>query len=417
MTDLTENLMLRRIDAERRFAAAAFVRYDQAIEQCGWLKPELFMDEAVRVFWREMLAHGDNTKAANEANIFGKLLLDSTDPEIFYGPGVLPYAEKVASEAWLYNVGAGLPDIVKGVAEGDMEATRRRLNELAGDTPQSFAAVPDAADIGTRFLASLEQENQSIMSGIGKIDYALGGFWKKNLYIICARPGVGKTAIELQCARNAAAQKQRVLFQSLEMSADDLWARMACGMVRIPYRDVIARRVKDADKEKIKDATHELMELYRGYLYIDDTPNVTSDQLWQRVASIKPDIVFTDHLRLFADKDKHLREDQRLGLISWNHKRIAKEFDVPIVAAAQLNRNLENRSDKEPTLSDLRDSGQIEENADVVLAIHRESKYVETPQEKSPADVLGLKFRNGPSSIKIRLTFDGLGQWFDDPQF
>ena len=191
-----------------------------------------------------------------------------------------------------------------------------------------------------------------------------------------------------------------------------LWARATCGVARIPYRDVISRRLDEKTKERLREINVELMEKYGIDLLIDETTGYTTAELWHKLALSRAKVLVVDHIRLFADEGEN--ETRRLGSITWNLKQIAKEFDIPVLALAQLNRQLESRTDKRPALSDLRDSGQIEENADLIFGLHRERLYLEAQTEKSPAELVVMKFRDGPAGFFKKLVFDGLGQWFYD---
>ena len=133
--------------------------------------------------------------------------------------------------------------------------------------------------------------------------------------------------------------------------------------------------MSDNEKQTLKDKASELMEVYRDNLVIDDRTDHTTDSIWHVVVSEQPDLVIVDHLRLLNDKDRWRSEVKRQGYISQRLKEIAKEFNCHMMVLAQLNRALENRPDKSPTLSDLRDSGEIEENADLVLGLHRPDFY------------------------------------------
>jgi replicative DNA helicase len=195
------------------------------------------------------------------------------------------------------------------------------------------------------------------------------------------------------------------------MASRALWARATCGVVRIPYRDILNKSITQDQDKRITEVNTELMDAYSDRLMIDDRAQTTQD-LWRKVANIKPDVIVVDHIRLFADRND--KEVKRLGEITWNLKKIAKEFDICVLALAQLNRQLEQRQDRHPTMADLRDSGEIEENADVILGLHRDKIYLEQPKEKTPADLVVMKFRDGPANQLIKLTFDGLGQWFDN---
>lgn len=412
MPDLITNVLTRQRDAEKMLAVASFVNPEGALEYAGWLSPDVLADGEVRQYWRTLLAEKDTTKAA---------LSVSTDFYIWLSGGISDYpglntytdiphlADQVAHEHWFAAVASRLSTLAKTVADNDYDRARMVIGEMESSSPKSGESLPDIADTGIEFLASLEADNRIVRSRIGKLDTAIAGWWRSCLTVLCARPRIGKTTLALQVARNATVDNHKVLFSSLEMSRKTLWARAVCGTARIPYRDVLAKRITEAQINDLININNSLIESYDGKLLIDDRPLSTSD-LWRLVAREKPDLLIVDHIRLLSDRADN--ETHRLGSITWNLKKLAKEFDIAVIALAQLNRQLEQRADKQPTLADLRDSGEIEENADMVLGLHRDMVYVESHKERSPAMIEVLKFRDGPSPIKIGLSFDGLGQWF-----
>ena len=412
---LSDNVLFRKYEAEKQLAIVAQVHPDLVLNQCGWIPDEMFSDERLRKFWHEFRATHDPVASAIAVSydFLAGLSVDSGNYYFTRDAGI--YGNKLAQENYLYRIAAErLGEITKAIAEGDAQQVQRIIDEVAAQPPNVVRSIPDASDLAIDFLASLDEEYTGVPAFVERFDLAYGGYWNGNLYIVAARPGVGKTAWIMQCARNAARNGRKVLVASIEMTSRDLWERMACGAARVNIRDLKSKRVTPEQRDLVIAKANNLMDIYHERLYIDARPVQTTDQLWQKVATMKPDIVFTDHLRLFSDYHKGEREDQRLGRISWAHKQIAKEFNIPVIAAAQLNRDAKARQDKRPTLTDLRDSGQIEENADVVIGLHREDQYIENKVVRSPAEFVCLKFRNGPDSL-INLEFDGLAQWFLAP--
>jgi replicative DNA helicase len=412
MTDMLQEIISRKREAENLFAGAAFLRPDLARENAGWLQASDIQDERVRKFWEEIKNGNDGPGAALAVgtDYLAEIAGVSCSEMVFFGASVHQYADRIAREQWFFAIGSRLGELAKTLYAGDLEKSQRIINDISSHIPKAANEIPDVADVGIDFVVGLNEENQTLFTGT-PLDKATGGLWRSNLSVLCARPRIGKTAFGFQIARNVAKQ-YRVLFVSLEMDQRSLWARAVCGVTRIAYRDVMARRVNEEQKERLIEANANLIDGYSGRLLIDDRPQSTSD-LWRKIASVQPDLVVVDHIRLLLDKNEN--EVRRLGEITWSLKQIAKEFDLHVMALAQLNRNPENRSgtDKRPALSDLRDSGQIEENADLVLGLHRDCACLEKQMEKTPADLLVLKFRNGPAELLIHLQFDGLAQWFE----
>jgi len=410
MTEITQEIMVRKLEVERLFAGAVFANPNVAIEDCGWITPELLSDSQVRQFWKVFTATKDTTKAALDVGT--EFLMDlATMQTAWYGNGLASYAEHIAREAWYYELATKLGPMARALSNDQVDEVVRLSGSFNGRALSSGKQIPDAADVGLDFITDLDNEPRITETGT-IIDEISGGLWNSTLTILCARPAIGKTTLAFQIARNISAGGKRVLFSSLEMSSRMLWARATCGVARIPYRDVISRRLDEKTKERLREINVELMEKYGIDLLIDETTGYTTAELWHKLALSRAKVLVVDHIRLFADEGEN--ETRRLGSITWNLKQIAKEFDIPVLALAQLNRQLESRTDKRPALSDLRDSGQIEENADLIFGLHRERLYLEAQTEKSPAELVVMKFRDGPAGFFKKLVFDGLGQWFYD---
>lgn len=413
MTDTLEmSVNERRQLSEQNFIACAFSSPDTARERCGWLSPEQFRDPKKGAFWKKILDGIDPAQAAVDLGFYdiSSWVLQA---ELFnYDPAVS--ANILVEESWLQSASESLPELARAIAEHRIDDIKNIMGVITKSSPGNGLALPDFADLALDFIASLDNDRSAVRTLIPTLDNAMGGLWRQALTIICARPSVGKTALAWQIARNVAENNHKVLFVSLEMHHNDLIARAVCGALRIPYQDVIAHRITADVAQQVRDKTVELIDLYQeNMVFIDATRKTTAD-VWRLAEQVKPDLVIVDHLRLLADSTKE-NEVKRQGMISENMKNIAKDFDCAAVVCAQLSRKSESRTgdDKRPTMADLRDSGEIEETADIVLGIHREKEYLEKPKERTPADVIVLKFRNGMANQVMHMVFDGMGQWFE----
>jgi KaiC/GvpD/RAD55 family RecA-like ATPase len=413
---LLDEVVLDRLrECEEYFAALVWREPDLALAECGWLNPARIHDQQIRQFWAEVISTKDSSTAALKSGLHEDLYRWSTraldEP---FGTRALTFAKRIQEESYLLDVSRRLPAMAVAVGQGDIEQIQRLSRENIDGLPLSEEKLPSAVDVGLQFIGNLEDERVTIPTHIIPLDNALGGLWRGTELVICSRPSIGKTALSWQIVRNIASNKQNVLFISLEMSSNNLWARAVCGAAGIPYRDVISNRLAPEDQErKVKQLFTEntkLIETYGDYLLIDDKTPKTSSEIWKLAAAHRPDVIIVDHIRLLADTTRE-SETKRLGVITWNLKQIAKEFNLAMVALAQLNRGLESRSDKRPTLADLRDSGEIEENGDIVIGLHRED--VDLQVQKMPCEAIILKFRDGPSALRVHMEFDGLRQWFD----
>jgi replicative DNA helicase len=224
---------------------------------------------------------------------------------------------------------------------------------------------------------------------------------------------MGKSTLAWQIARNVASQKMKAIFFSLEVSIPSMWAKAACGVCGLRWKDIRSGEATKDDLDRLVEATASLMQRYDDYLLIDDRVS-TSKTIWAAVEKHKPDLVVVDHLRLVADNGDN--ENNRLGEISQRLKDMAKSFNCQVLCLAQLNRNVENREDKRPILADLRESGKIEENADQILMLYRDDYYDQTEgkfKKTQPTELLIRKFRDDIMNNRITLTFDAEHQWFE----
>lgn len=236
---------------------------------------------------------------------------------------------------------------------------------------------------------------KGVPTGFAYLDNLLGGLQKSDLIILAARPSVGKTAFQLDIARHAVVQeKKTVAIFSLEMSNAQLMDRLLSMQVGVGLWDLRTGRIKDEFFPKISDAMGVLSE---SNLYIDDTPGISIMEIRSKARKLKLetglDLIIVDYLQLIVGNNREGRV-QEVSEISRYLKGIARELDVPLVALSQLSRAVEQRSDNAPMLSDLRDSGSIEQDADVVVFLSR----VGGEAENSDNRILSVsKHRNGPT--------------------
>lgn len=268
----------------------------------------------------------------------------------------------------------------------------------------------------------VEGENKGLTgvpSGFIDLDRYLGGFQKSDLIIIAARPSVGKTAFALSIARNVAVDYNiPVGFFSLEMSAQQLTLRLISSQTGIENHKI---RTGNINRNDLKAILTKMTKLSQAPLFIDDSPKINLVELRAKARRLKAEhnvgIIIIDYLQLI-DPPKAESREREISIISRTLKQIAKELDIPIIALSQLNRVVETRKDRRPQLSDLRESGSIEQDADVVLFIYRPEIYGiktwEGSQESTEgtAEIIIGKQRNGPTGsfrvvyLKDTLRFD-----------
>ncbi len=252
-------------------------------------------------------------------------------------------------------------------------------------------------------LFQLKGELDGVPTGFDDLDHLLTGLHGGELVIVGARPSMGKTSFGLNMTTQAAHRKKNIAIFSLEMPRSQLAMRMLCADARVDMQAVRHGTLRDEDWLSLSDA---LGPLSACGIYIDDTSGITPTQLRSRCRRLKMehdlDCVVVDYLQLMVSDGRAENRQNEVSEISRSLKAIAKELDVPVVALAQLSRAGAQRSDKRPILSDLRDSGAIEQDADVIMFLHREEYYNPETTDKNVAEVIVAKQRNGPlGTIKL----------------
>ena len=328
-------------------------------------------------------------------------------------------------------------------AESIIENTERSLFDLAerGSFSQSFIKFDKALD-QTIEMATLAMQNDQglvgVPTGLTELDKKLGGLHKSDLVILAGRPSMGKTALATNIAYNAAQnlskrqEKSAIAFFSLEMSSEQLSTRILSEQARIKSDDI--RRGKITEEE-INRYIETSRNIYNLPLYIDETPAITIATLSNRARRIKRlfglSLVVVDYIQLMrSNSSKNDNRVQEISEITQGLKALAKELSVPVLALSQLSRAVEQRDDKQPQLADLRESGSIEQDADVVMFVYREEYYLERKQPKlgsiehaewqskmndvnGLADIILGKQRHGPTGT-VKVEFEGIYTKFKD---
>ena len=262
--------------------------------------------------------------------------------------------------------------------------------------------VPDEV---SRIESNFEKKKEvlGITSGFVDLDKLTGGFQDADLILIAARPSMGKTALGLNIGFHAARSKVPTLFFSLEQPKEQLVQRLMASAGHINAWRLRTARLEQDDWDKLLD----ISAVVNGPLYIVDRPALTPMEIRARARRLKNKhgigLVVLDYLQLMREPKAKSRE-QEVGGISRALKALAKELSVPIIALSQLNRDLEKRPNKKPVLSDLRESGSLEQDADLVLFIYRDEVYNENTKDKGLAEIHLAKQRNGPTG-RINLAY------------
>lgn len=296
--------------------------------------------------------------------------------------------------------------------ENILEEAERKIFEITtkGDSQAEVASMRDLGEETiSRFIHLAENQNEvrGVSSGFKDLDNKLSGFQKSDLIILAARPSVGKTSLALDLARNAAVKSNvpTVIF-SLEMSKQQLVDRMLSAEAQVDGWKLRTGKLNmEEEIERLQEGMHKLMQ---APIFIDDKPANTVMNMRSVLRKLNHDkpigLVIVDYLQLMGTTRSYDNMVNQVTEISRSLKGLAKEFNVPVIALSQLSRAVESRGGR-PRLSDLRDSGSIEQDADVVMFIHREDKYDENSDKKNIIEILIEKHRNGPTG-KVELYFD-----------
>ncbi|MBL0029476.1 MAG: replicative DNA helicase [Rhodanobacteraceae bacterium] len=269
------------------------------------------------------------------------------------------------------------------------------------------AAVKDAfAQLQHRY------ENRGAVTGLATglrdFDEMTAGLQPSDLIILAARPSMGKTALALNMAEYAAIKgKKAVAVFSMEMSASQLAFRLISSLGRINQQHLRTGELEDADWPRVTSAIQLLKD---AKIFIDDTPALSPGDLRARARRLKREhdlgLIVIDYLQLMAVPGTRENRATEISEISRSLKALAKELNVPVIALSQLNRSLEQRTDKRPVMADLRESGAIEQDADVIVFIYRDDYYNKESPDKGLAEIIIGKQRNGPTG-SVKLTFMG----------
>jgi len=248
------------------------------------------------------------------------------------------------------------------------------------------------------YLHKNKGELRGTTTGFDDLDFILGGLQKSDLVILAARPSMGKTSFALNIAMNAAVKAGKTVgIFSLEMSRDQLVDRLISSVAQVDAWKLRTGNLTEDDFPRIGEA---MDILDKAPIFIDDTPSISAMEMRAKARRLKMEndlgLIIVDYLQLMAGGNSD-NMVQQITEISRSLKALAREIDVPVVALSQLSRAVEARPDKKPLLSDLRDSGSIEQDADVVMFVYREDYYNRDSERKNIADILVRKHRNGPT--------------------
>lgn len=293
-----------------------------------------------------------------------------------------------------------------------IEEVQRRVFAIAeGATTAEFYHVKDVAEEVIKLIERFRNSERlvtGIASGFIELDKRTTGFHPGDLIVVAARPGMGKTSFMLSVVYNIAKEEGKpVAIYSLEMSKEQLVMRLLSMIAEVKLNNIRSGYISSEEMDRIMAAA---MELTKYDIYIDDTPSITTTDLRIRSRKLRKEknieFIAVDYLQLLRPPMRKSSRQEEVAEVSRNLKALAKELKIPVMALAQLSREVEKRSDKRPQLADLRESGQIEQDADLILFLHRPDYYKKnpSPEERGIVEVIIAKQRQGPTDV-VKLAY------------
>lgn len=362
----------------------------------------------------DMLTIGKELGADELARVGGQMyLMDLTAPEVTLAPAQAPYYAKLVRDA---AIGRRLIEATTAIRQRvesaeDIRAAAedaRRIIDQAASEAATVDTGTDVAALSLRTLEALDSEvDAGIATGWSDLDEYVNGLRPGQLAVVGARPSVGKSVIAANVAANAARAGVGVHFASLEMTRDEVMKRLLSAHCTVNLGHLMNHRLTERDWQQL----HDLGGQVRSWpMWIDDQPSQSLLQLRARARStarrLPLGLIVVDYLQLMAPRDRRVPREQQVGELSEGLKGLAKELGVPVLALAQVNRGSADRTDKRPVMSDLRESGRIEADADHVWLLHRQD-LVDPNSTTGEIEVHVAKNRNGTSGQTVRLMFQG----------
>ena len=301
-------------------------------------------------------------------------------------------AESIAEQG--YKDELSVQELFDGAEKKIFEATQSKIvRDIKPIKEVFYEAITNVSN-----AYRLQGQVTGVATGFSDLDYMTSGFQRSDFILIAARPSMGKTALALNIAEHMALrEKKGVGIFSLEMGAAQLANRLMAMNSRVDASSLRSGKISGDDFQKITESG----TLFgRSQLFIDDTPGISVSEVRAKCRRLKAqgklDIIFIDYLQLMQGSGRAESRQQEVSQISRDLKGLARELDIPVVALSQLSRTVESRKPPKPMLSDLRESGAIEQDADVVMFIYREDYYNKDTKRKNVSDIIIAKQRNGP---------------------
>jgi len=415
----------QNLEAERAVLGAILMDNETVYTVMEILEPPAFYQPSHRLIFSTMLDLSERGEPIDIVTLVDRLrsagsldkaggpdYIPTLADEVPTSAGVANYAKIVKEKAVLRNLIETSTEIVQDCfdAPGDvdqlLDEAERRIFAISEERIRSgFLSMKEIVKSSFKTIELLYEKKEHVTgvpTGFADIDELTSGFQPSDLIIIAGRPSMGKTAFCLNVAQYASMNKKlTVAVFSLEMAKEQLVMRMLCSEARIDAHRLRSGFLGQTDWPKLSTAAGRLAD---ASIYIDDTPALSSMEMRAKTRRLKADkgldLVIVDYLQLMSGRSRSDNREQEISEISRSLKALAKELGIPVVALSQLNRGVESRMDKRPILADLRESGAIAQDADVIIFIYRDEIYNKESMEKGIAEIIIGKQRNGPVGMR-----------------
>ncbi|OIO74159.1 MAG: replicative DNA helicase [Zetaproteobacteria bacterium CG1_02_53_45] len=433
---LRERIPPHAYDAERAVLGGIMLDAEALEKLEGTLQPEHFYVEAnARVFYviLELASKGQPVDVLTiKDHLERRQELESCGGDAYLADlvGAVPtsanvkhYAEIVRERYILRQLLSVCSDVTRDVYQETAMAVNEHLDiaeknilAIAESFNRSRPSFSKMSDLMLETYKELEERYAQkklvtgVPTGFDDLDKMTAGMQRGDLIIIAGRPSMGKTAFSMNLAQNSSLRGEEgkgvVAVFSLEMSTQQIAMRMLACEARVDMSNLRTGRFTADDWRKLASASGSLAE---SSIFVDDTPAISVMELRSKCRRLKReakglDLVLIDYIQLMSGRASADNRAQEVSEISRSLKGLAKELNVPVIALSQLNRSLEQRADKRPVMSDLRESGAIEQDADVIMFIYRDEVYNKKPENEGLAEIIIAKQRNGPIG-DVKLTF------------
>ncbi|PKR83469.1 replicative DNA helicase [Heyndrickxia camelliae] len=447
MSDLLADRMPpQNIEAEQAVLGAVFLEPSSLITASEILIPEDFYRNAHQIIFNIFLKLNDEGKAVDLVTVAEELAATKQLEDIggisylSELAGSVPTAANIEYYAKIVGEKSLLRRLIRTATTIATEGYTREdeVDELLSEAERSIMEVANRKNAGAfhnikdvlvrtydniELLHNRKGDITGIPTGFTELDSMTAGFQRNDLIIVAARPSVGKTAFALNIAQNVGTKAgENVAIFSLEMGAEQLVMRMLCAEGNINAQNLRTGSLTDEDWRKL---TMAMGSLSNSGIFIDDTPGIRINEIRSKCRRLKQEhglgMILIDYLQLIQGSGRsNENRQQEVSEISRSLKALARELEVPVIALSQLSRGVEQRQDKRPMMSDIRESGSIEQDADIVAFLYRDDYYDKESENKNIIEIIIAKQRNGPvgtvslAFVKEYNKFVNLERRFDD---